>query len=296
MQSEQSVTIRAGWSFGRYDVGALLAGFVTAGILWGIADQPPAARFVLDMTAPVNSGGAWAVDLYVNTLAGQPFRTPVRAGRARYEWPCAVRRVTFLRLDPVQIYGAEAAIHSFSIEVNDSIVHRFTPTDLSAWAHVKPGRVVDDALILNSAGDINHIESGGLAIRVPGVPDLAGLLRRFPGGNQRLVMALFGCGIVVLLSGMFTRSGRFEVLVLVLIVGGVAVAVMATRYLGGAPPSIAGAVSVAAYAGHDKARDTYVLLAMTVIPAAVAGFVWQVQSRWNSIRSWAARQWPGSYR
>src|SRR5262249_39129258 len=137
------------------------------------------------------------------------------------------------------------------------------------WNRVEPGRVVDGALLLKGEKQVNHIEVGGLAIEVPGASGPYGPLPHLPSGNQRLIASLFGFGLLALVITTFNGTRRFSLAVAALTGVIVFLCVSWTAGLGGGPVSPAGAVGYASYTGVNKSRDTYVLLILTIAPAAV---------------------------
>src|SRR6185295_10407239 len=151
------------WALIAFGVGVFCAGYILKA-----TQKPPDAKFILDMSVPPLGGPPWAVDLYVNNLIDEPARVTVNGGiRYRYEFPCKVRTVNFLRLDPVQVLDVEVGIHSLVLELNGVVIHRFTPSELKTWTTGQPGRIENDVFFLSGAKSVNHIETSSLNIPVP---------------------------------------------------------------------------------------------------------------------------------
>jgi hypothetical protein len=286
MRLKSVFTSRRTWALVAFAVGVFSAGYVCK------ATQKPAdGKFILDMAVPALTVPPWGVDLYVNNLVDEPARVIVKGGsRFRYEFPCRVQTVSFLRLDPVQVLDVEVAIHSLVLEVNGVLVHRFTPEELNSWSTGQPGRVENDAFYLKGVKNINHIEKSSLDVRVPLPRHLISWGELLPEEwLDRYTIVLAAMFLAALFLGLGARSYRF-CLALLLLMGFLITGCYALlRHLKGTLDASA-AISYSTYAGISKTGDAYVLLLLAVVPVSSAFFIWRVFLQWDKIleRTWRA--------
>ena len=282
--------------FTSYRTWALVAfavGVFGADHIWKAAQTPPEGKFILDMTVPALTVPGWGVDLYVNNLADEPFRVPVQGGtRYRYEFPCRVRTVNFLRLDPVQVRDVEVAIHSLVLEVNGVVVQRFTPQQLNTWLKVEPGRVENDTFYLKGVNDVNHVQSALPDIRVPLSPQLISWNDFLPEAwLDRFMIVISAMFLAVLFLGLADRSYRFYLALLIFM--GLAI-ICCNALLSNVKGSLdaSAAISFATYAGISKTRDTLTLLTLAVVPFSLAFLVWRIFLKWDRIWEWTRQAVP----
>jgi len=283
------------WTRGRPGLYILvfLLGFGGVTYFWTLVDRPPEARFVLDMTVPPLTVSPWYVDLYVNGVAGEPLRTAVKpGGRYRYEWPCLVRQITFLRLDPVQAKGIEVAIHSLTVEAHGNLVHRFGPEELLTWNKVEPGRVGSEGFYLRGDREVNHIEAHLPPIDVPISLGLGEWAQQMPHDwYTRFFYVMLVVVVLAVLGGIAQSSGRFDWLLVLLIVPFVGWSVIWTRGIRGMPLSPAAAVGQSSYSGFSKDRDTVVMILLVIIPLIAALTIRHLTVKWAKISTYFAPAW-----
>lgn len=274
-----------------------LGGALASAYLWSEAAKSPVIKthIILDMTVPMVNERPWAVSLFVNTLEKEPASVTAKPGvRARYDFPIDVPKISFLRLDPVNVLGVEVAIHSLVIEHQGTVLRSFGPDELAKWGRNLPlgARLSNGSFYLAGVGtDVNHIVGTFPAVAIPASPFWEMNWRAMipAGWSGRLLMILVFAIVLLIVLNTLTEFNPAQLLLLFTSALTVVVGTYLVHLLPGRPFETSIAVGRSSYVGYPKTLD--VLMMLPLLAASVIGAV--IASVFTS-RALFVRNWLGT--
>jgi hypothetical protein len=231
----------------------VLAVLVAAGGIYYLRERVVNTQISIEVDMEVGRGNL--VELYLNDLRLDPYRTQVLEGRRHvYRFDKLPHEITLLRLDPTEQRDTRVIIYSITVKSGDRVVREFEPSELKDWTLANFSAPAEDAggLVMSSTTN-DPILWTSPALRLSGAQlAKSSAFVDESDGPFVLVATAF---LLVLLARTSTRAGRLQA-VLIAAASCVGFPVLfAIKHIDLLPPPVTTTVGYASYHSYSKANE-----------------------------------------